>query len=96
MSKHEERYYAEKTAKTLKVLWKIERETESPDFIVTEGDKQFGLEVSELFTGSEGRKGSKLKAEESARQRTINLYQKQYEEESNTPPKCSNSGNRER
>ena len=85
MNKHEERYYAEKTAKTLKILWKIERETESPDFIVTEGDRQFGLEVSELFTGSEGRKGSKLKAEESARQRTINLYRKQYEEESNIP-----------
>ena len=85
MNKREERFYVERAAEMLDVSWTVGEDREIPDFIVTEGDRQFGLEVSEVFIGHMGRKGSERKAEESIYQETIDRYREMYVTEKDVP-----------
>ena len=85
MNKREERFYVERAAEMLDVSWTVGEDREIPDFIVTEGDRQFGLEVSEVFIGHVGRKGSERKAEESIHQETIDRYREMYVAEKDVP-----------
>ena len=80
MNKRQERFFAEQAAHKLNVPWDIGEDRESPDFVVTEGNLTFGLEVSELFTGPMRTSGSIRKTEESIHQDTINRYRKVYED----------------
>lgn len=79
MNKRQELFFVEEAAKTLNVQWNVLEERESPDFIVMEGDRRFGLEVSELFVGKVSGKGSSRKAAESSRKGLIERFQKYYE-----------------
>ena len=45
MNKHEERFYVERTAEMLNLSWTVGEDRESPDFIISAGDWQFGLEA---------------------------------------------------
>lgn len=55
MSKDQERIYVEHIAPALE--WAIVEERERPDFIVREGQQQFGLELTEVFNGPSRKKG---------------------------------------
>lgn len=85
MHKSDERFYVERAAEMLNALWTVGEDRESPDFIVTEGDHQFGLEVSELFIGHEGKKGADKKAKESIHQKKIDHYREIYAGVSDSP-----------
>ena len=85
MNKHEERFYVERTAEMLNLSWTVGEDRESPDFIISAGDWQFGLEVSELFIGRVERKGSDRKAKESNHQETIDRYREIYVAEKDIP-----------
>ena len=78
MSKDQERIYVEHIAPALE--WAIVEERERPDFIVREGQQQFGLELIEAFNGPSRKKGSILKAAEATRQKRISNYQRRYTE----------------
>ena len=78
MNKHQERFYMEHIASALE--WAIVEERERPDFIVREGQHQFGLELTEVFKDPRRKKGSMLKAAEATRQRRISHYQRRYAE----------------
>lgn len=56
--KEGERFFVEKAAELLGKTWCLGLDRENPDFIVSEGEKQFGLEVCEIFTGAQSRAGS--------------------------------------
>jgi hypothetical protein len=72
--------FVEKAAEFLGRQWTIgDAERETPDFVVTEGDRRFGLEVTEVFTGEKQDSGSPTKKSERRIQRTINELRKQYE-----------------
>ena len=60
-TKRYERFLVEQAAKVLGKAWTVGPDRECPDFIVDEGPQQFGLEVVEIFTGSQGQKGSVMK-----------------------------------
>lgn len=83
--KNRERHFAEEAATRLGKLWRIGADREHPDFVVTEGEQQFGLEVCEIFTGQEDRSGSIAKKEESDTQWTINNIRNEYEAVENVP-----------
>lgn len=85
MNKSEERFYVERAAEMLDVLWTVGEDRECPDYVVTEGDHQFGLEVSELFIGHEGKKGADKKAKESIHQKKIDCYREMYATEKDIP-----------
>ena len=80
-----ERFFVEEAAKLLGKDWCLGPDRESPDFIVTEGTEQFGLEVCEIFTGPQNRSGARMKRAESETQRGINALQGKYEEKENIP-----------
>jgi hypothetical protein len=65
--------------------WDLGDTNEHPDFVITEGGQQFGLEVTELFIGLQGDGGSSLKASESKTQRAVNALQREYEAIANVP-----------
>lgn len=83
--KEGERFFVEEAAKLLGKRWCLGPDRESPDFIVTEGEKQFGLEVCEIFTGSQNRSGARMKRAESETQRCLNTLQGEYEAKENIP-----------
>ncbi len=58
---------------------------EHPDFVVTEFDQRFGLEVTQIFVGRQDDAGSALKASESRAQRAIWAIQREYEAIENIP-----------
>jgi len=64
--KRRERFFVEQAGKLLGKAWILEEEREHPDFIVTEGEQRFGLEVCEIFTGPQDRAGSVMKRMESS------------------------------
>lgn len=76
--KTKERAWAEELTKHLGVGWALD-DSESPDFIVTEGDHKFGLEVTEIFAGEVSRKGSALKRDESDNHKAIEALRLEYE-----------------
>lgn len=83
--KHRERFWAEQAARHLGMVWTLGADREAPDFIVIEGDGQFGLEITELFAGSIGPDGSAAKARESRTQRSVNDLRQAYEAINNIP-----------
>jgi hypothetical protein len=84
-TKNRERIFVERTAQLLGKTWKIGPDRERPDFIVTEGPRQFGVEVSEIFTGYQTKSGSALKQRESVTQSTLNRLRREFEASSNIP-----------
>ena len=82
--KASERLLVEMTISILGKKWHLE-ESEKPDFIVTDDQEKFGLEVCEIFAGKHGKKGSKLKEEENTRQQKICAMRKKFEEKENAP-----------
>ena len=85
MNKSQERFFVYRAARALGVRWDILEERESPDFLIRAGSQTFGLEVTEVFNGPTGKKGSKLKEAESANQRTIDTYRELYAEKGGPP-----------
>jgi hypothetical protein len=83
--KNLERHFVEEAAKRLGKLWSLGPDREHPDFIVTEGGEQFGLEVCEIFVGRENRGGSVDKKGESDTQRRIDAIRHEYEVVENIP-----------
>ncbi|MCA6112009.1 hypothetical protein [Bradyrhizobium cenepequi] len=61
----------EQAAKLLGKTWLLEADREHPDFIVTEGEQRFGLEVCEIFTGRQDHAGSVMKRTESVVHRQL-------------------------
>ena len=82
--KARERYMALEAAKLLARQWVLS-DHEAPDFIVTEDGERFGLELCEVFSGRETRKGSARKDQEVRVQRCIDRLRKQDEAETGTP-----------
>ena len=84
--KEGERFFVEKAAKLLGKRWCLGSDRENPDFIVTEGAEQFGLEVCEIFTGPQNRRsGARMKRAESETQRGLNALQDEYEAREKIP-----------
>ena len=78
--KRHERFLVEQAAHLLGKAWHIGLEDrENPDFLVTEGDHHFGLEVCEVFTGEQDESGSSMKKLESKKQKSIDELRRQYE-----------------
>jgi len=77
--KRRERFLAEEAANRLGRTWHIGPDREHPDFVVTEGDQHFGLEVCEVFTGEQDETGSSMKKLESSKQKSIDELRRQYE-----------------
>jgi len=85
VKKKRERFFVEEAAKIMGKTWTIGPDTETPDFVITEGQQQFGLEVCEIFTGQQGRTGSAMKEMESRNQRTVDGLRREYEAITNIP-----------
>ena len=83
--KEGERFFVEEAAKLLGKEWRLGPNRENPDFIVTEGAEQFGLEVSDIFTGPQDEHGSHMKRAESETQRAVNALRREYEAKNSTP-----------
>jgi hypothetical protein len=77
--KRRERFLVEQAAKLLGKTWVLEADREHPDFIVTEGEQRFGLEVCEIFTGQQDDAGSAMKRTESGVHRQLEALRRQYE-----------------
>lgn len=77
--KQRERFFAEQAAKLLGRPWILEEGREHPDFIVTEGEKRFGLEVCEIFAGPQDRTGSAMKRMESNVHGQLEALRRAYE-----------------
>ena len=83
--KKRERFFAEAAARLMDKPWDLGTDREHPDFIVAEGARQFGLEVTQIFVGVQGDRGSSLKAAEGKMQGIVNELQRQYEAIENIP-----------
>jgi hypothetical protein len=77
--KRRERFFVEQAAKLLGKAWILAEDREHPDFILTEDEKRFGLEVCEIFTGPQDRAGSAMKRTESGVHRQLEALRRQYE-----------------
>jgi hypothetical protein len=86
LKKRLERFFVEEAAKSLRKAWGIGPDREHPDFLVTEGTQQFGLEVAEIFNGPRRRAGSAMKEMESNIQRSVGVLRNEYEAVSNNIP----------
>jgi hypothetical protein len=83
--KRTERFFVERAAELLGKSWYLGPDRESPDFIVTEGEQQFGLEVCDIFTGAQVEAGSCMKRKESETQRAVNAIRRKYESKRDIP-----------
>lgn len=83
--KEGERFFVEKAAELLGKRWCLGLDRENPDFIVTEGEQQFGVEVCEIFTGPLSKAGSHMKRKESETQRAVNNLRREYEKTGGIP-----------
>ena len=83
--KDQELFYVRMAAKSLARTWDPILPCTQPDFLVTEGGQQFGLEVIELFLGQQDKNGSSIKRTESETQKKVNALKKEYENKTNTP-----------
>ena len=84
LQKEHERFFVERAAELLSKIWTL-ADCECPDFIVTEGAQQFGLEVRDLFTGKQSRAGSHMKITESETQKAVDALRRDYEATTNIP-----------
>ncbi len=83
--KEGERFFVEKAAELLGKGWCLDPDRETPDFIVSEGADQFGLEVCEIFTGPQDEIGAHMKRAESETQRAVNALRREYEAKESIP-----------
>jgi hypothetical protein len=74
-----ERSYVEEVARLLGAEWRVSDDREHPDFVVAEGSREFGLEVTQIFTGPSSRAGSLMKKAEADRQAQIETARRDYE-----------------
>ena len=81
-AKARERGYAEQCASLLKLEWVLEPR-ERPDFIVTEGERRFGLEVTYVFQDRSDKFGSDLRHGEGQTQKIITDIRREFERRSN-------------
>ncbi len=84
LQKEHERFFVERAAELLGKIWTL-ADCECPDFIVTEGAQQFGLEVRDLFTGKQSRAGSHMEIMESETQQAVDALRRDYEATTNIP-----------
>jgi hypothetical protein len=70
--KDREQFFAEEAARSLGKAWSFDQNSERPDFIVSEAGHRFGLEVTDVFVGSQTSGGSSIKAKESKTQKAVN------------------------
>lgn len=86
LQKSRERFFGELAASLLHRTWTLGPDREAPDFIVTEGTRQFGLEVCEIFTGRQSPSaGSAMKAKELHTAGIIDVLRREYEAVANIP-----------
>jgi hypothetical protein len=83
--KNRERFFVEAAEKLMGKTWTLGPDREIPDFLVTEGAQQFGIEVCEIFTGQQDRAGSAMKEAESHGQRAVDALRREYEAITNIP-----------
>jgi hypothetical protein len=83
--KDRERFMVSEAAKSLGRTWILSDDREHPDFVVTEGAEQFGLELSDIFIGPQSNAGSAMKQHESHTQRAVNDLRRQYEAVADIP-----------
>jgi len=95
VQKRRERFYAEEAARRLGEPWDFGADREHPDFIVIDGNRKFGLEVTQIFVGSQDDAGSALKAAEAKTQRVVNKLQREYQSIENIPLTVKFVGNME-
>jgi len=74
-----ERSFVEEAAKHLGAAWHIGDDREHPDFLIAEGGKKFGLEVTEVFAGTQSRAGSAMKILESGKHKRIESLRQAFE-----------------
>jgi hypothetical protein len=79
--KQRERFFTEQAIRSLGTGWTIRHECEPPDFIITEGDHDFGLDVAEIFVGQQDARGSAMKRDESERHNVLDALRLQYEKQ---------------
>jgi len=92
--KKRERFFAGLAGNLLHMTWNLGPDREAPDFLVTEGTHQFGLELSEIFTGRQSpRSGSAMKTTESNMARTVDALRSEYEAIANIPLRVHLVGN---
>jgi hypothetical protein len=95
LQKKRERFFAEEAARLLGEPWDFGADREHPDFIVRDGDRQFGLEVTQIFVGPRDDAGSALKAAEAKTHRVVNNLRREYETVENIPLIAKFIGNME-
>jgi hypothetical protein len=94
LKKNRERFFADLAGKLLNKTWILGPDREAPDFFVTEGTNQFGLELCEIFTGAQSpRAGSAMKTNESHMAKTIEVLRREYEAKANIPLRVHLVGN---
>ena len=91
--KRRERFYVEEAARVLGKDWVCGPDREEPDFLITEGNTPFGLEISEVFKGKITKNGSKQRREEEKRRAIIRGLQADYEGQANVPLQVKIFGN---
>ena len=95
VQKRRERFFAQEAARLIGKTWDLGADREHPDFIVTNGNQQFGLEITQIFVGLQDNSGSALKAAEGKTQRIVNRLQRKYESIENVPLLVKFVGNME-
>ncbi|MCP4316490.1 MAG: hypothetical protein GY789_10855 [Hyphomicrobiales bacterium] len=84
--KEGERFFVENAAVLLGTEWCLgNTDRETPDFIVTEGVEQFGIEVVDIFIGPQDEHGSQMKRRESDTKKAVSALRHKYESKGNIP-----------
>lgn len=66
-----EKMFCERASCLLNEKWQIEKEEESPDFIISDSAGSFGVEITECHIGEYSQKGSQVIREEQERKKTL-------------------------
>jgi hypothetical protein len=77
--KRRERFFVEQAICSLGAGWTVREERDPPDFIIADGDHIFGLDVADIFAGSQNKHGSLRKRAESNTQKDLDSLRHQYE-----------------
>ena len=85
VQKDREQFFAEEAARSLGKAWSFDKSCERPDFLVSEARHRFGLEVTDVFMGSQTSGGSSMRASESKTQKIVNAIQRRYEAAADAP-----------
>jgi hypothetical protein len=85
LQKQRERFFTEQAIRSLGTDWIVLEECESPDFIIAEGDRRIGLDVSDVFMGPQSGAGSAMKQGESHMHRILNHLRLEYEAPTGIP-----------